>query len=117
MESVEMRYTLLQICGFWLTEYPDAHEDMVRRRVGEDIVEVCWWRDWDPINNLEQLKMVYETAEGDYPDGFAHSYSWAFCDLFKEKTGWDAGMYDMTTSWVRHPDLVAEAIKIAKEKN
>jgi hypothetical protein len=110
----EVRQSLMKLCDGWLCEYPDAHEDMVR--MGEKIwngkfIEVCWWRDWDPVEKPDQLKMCYLALEKKLGGvDAAHNFTWAFCRIFQDRTTHVCGMYDMSVAWAKYPGMVADAI-------
>jgi hypothetical protein len=112
-DKVVVRRNLMELCGGWLCEYPNDHEDMVRigdRKSGE-FAEICWWRDWNPVEKPEQLKICYLALEkklGEYDA--AHNLRWTFCRIFQDRTTHVCGMYDMVVAWAKYPEMMADAI-------
>lgn len=79
-------------------------------------------QDWNPTEDLNQLRMCYEAAEKDWDARFpaikfGPHMEWRLKVILGEEV---AGAYDavndweLVEAWVKHPELVAQAILKAK---
>lgn len=112
--NTNLRYDLMKLCGFWTVEIPDAHRDIVRKK-GDNggFITICWWDDWNPTTDLNQLRECYLAAERD-----DHRFAFMFGELLlialQGKPLRGVVKSDIATAWVKHPELVAQAILKAK---
>lgn len=68
--------------------------------------------DWNPTTDLNQLRMCYEAAEKAVGDEFHARFYIELTFALVEK-GFNRAK-DLTAAWVKHPELVAQAILKAK---
>ena len=116
----KLRYDLMKLCGFWTVEIPDAHRDIVRKK-GDNggFITICWWDDWNPTTDLNQLRECYLAAEDSWNSHNDTPFRVVFAEsmkpLLKESFGDDFIDWDtLLLLWVKHPELVAQAILKAK---
>ena len=71
---------------------------------------------WNPTTDLNQLRMCYEAAEKDCSTK-TMLFEFAFTDALQKefrKENKKYTHYETATAWVKHPELVAQAILKAK---
>lgn len=98
---------LAELCG--METYIGQHDKLLYAVGGESIrFDVLW----HPTADMNQLKMCYEAAENTVGDEF-HARFYIELTFALVDKGFNTTK-DLTAAWVKHPELVAQAILKAK---
>lgn len=80
------------------------------------------WRLWNPTADMNQLRECYLAAEKDWDELATVTFEYAFTEELtilirstKVKYGAAVTGIELATAWVKHPELVAQAILKAKD--
>lgn len=95
----------VEVMGWTCEDITDHTADWVDGDGCYQITVACW----NPIQDLNQLKMCYEALS----DEEKRQWLEILESLLSEELGW-VGYDDVATAWVKYPELVAQAILKAK---